>query len=144
MSYIVKRKVKDSIYVYEATSYRNKEGKPRNKQRYLGKLDDDGVLITKKRKLPAQIKEYKTVTRRFVIEPYKKRVKKTETLIPAASGSTGKPSTADNTAESGDSTTDASTLRDFTRPGSHNAHINGMNTTQARSDIDRKPKSLMA
>lgn len=110
MSYIVKRKVKDSIYVYEATSYRNKEGKPRNKQRYLGKLDDDGLIITKKRKLPAQIKEYKTVTRKIVLVPYKKRVKKTDTLIPTASGSTGNPSTDDNTADNGESTTDASTL----------------------------------
>ena len=72
MSYIVTRKVKKSVYVYEAKSFRNKEGKPRNKQRYLGKLDEDGVLITKKRKLPAKIKEVKTVTKRIIIETAQK------------------------------------------------------------------------
>ena len=71
MSYIIQRKVKNTIYVYEAKSYRNKQGKPRNKQRYLGKLDKDGVLITKKRKLPAKIKEVKTVTRKFILEDVK-------------------------------------------------------------------------
>ena len=79
MSYIVKRKVKGSIYVYEATSYRNKQGKPRSHQRYLGKLDANGVLITKKRKLPAQIKEVVTVTKKFILEPYTPKVRKTET-----------------------------------------------------------------
>ena len=68
MSYIIQRKVKNAIYVYEGRSYRNKQGKPRNKQRYLGKLDSDGTLITRKRKLPAQIREVKTVTRRFIID----------------------------------------------------------------------------
>ena len=82
MSYIVKRRVKGSIYVYEATSYRNKQGKPRSRQRYLGKLDADGVLITKKRKLPKQIKEVKTVSKKFILEPY--------TASAKMSGSTGK------------------------------------------------------
>ena len=68
MSYIIQRKVRKAIYVYECTSYRNKAGKPRNHQRYLGRLDKDGVLITKRRKLPAKIKEVKTVTRRFILE----------------------------------------------------------------------------
>ena len=144
MSYIVKRKVKGSIYVYEATSYRNKQGKPRSHQRYLGKLDADGVLITKKRKLPAQIKEVKTVSRKFILEPHTPKVRKAETPIPTTSGSTGKPSTADNTADNGESITDANTLRLFTRPFSHNAHINGMNTTQALRVIDRNPRSLIA
>ena len=69
MSYIIQRRVKNAIYVYEGRSYRNKQGKPRNKQRYLGRLDEDGTLITRKRKLPAKIKEVKTVTRKFVLEP---------------------------------------------------------------------------
>ena len=68
MSYIIQRRVKKAIYVYEGKSYRNKQGKPRNKQRYLGKLDDDGILITRKRKLPAQIKEYKRVTKHIIID----------------------------------------------------------------------------
>ena len=66
--HIIRRKVKNAIYVYEGTSYRNRQGKPRNKQRYLGKLDSDGILITRKRRLPAQIREVKTVTRRFILE----------------------------------------------------------------------------
>ena len=68
MSYIVIRQRKNSRYVYEGTSFRNKDGKPRNHQCYLGRLDKDGVLITKKRKLPAKIKEVKTVTKRFILE----------------------------------------------------------------------------
>ena len=71
MSYIIQRKVKNAIYVYEGRSYRNRQGKPRNKQRYLGRLDEDGTLITRKRKLPAKIKEVKTVSRRFILEEVK-------------------------------------------------------------------------
>ena len=71
MSYIIQRRVKNAIYVYEGRSYRNKQGKPRNHQRYLGRLDDDGVLITRKRRLPAKLKEVKTVTRHFIIEEVK-------------------------------------------------------------------------
>ncbi|MBQ3447025.1 MAG: hypothetical protein IJG37_05215 [Synergistaceae bacterium] len=68
MSTIIKRKINNAIYVYEVTSYRNKEGKPRNKQRCLGRLDDDGVLISSKRKLPAKIKEVKRVSKRFILD----------------------------------------------------------------------------
>ena len=67
MSYIIRRKVRKAIYVYECTSYRNKDGKPRSKQKYLGKLDSDGVLISSKRKLPVQITEVKTVKKRFIL-----------------------------------------------------------------------------
>ena len=67
MSYIIRRKVRKAIYVYECTSYRNKEGKPRSKQKYLGKLDNDGILITSKRKIPVQITEVKTITKRFIL-----------------------------------------------------------------------------
>ncbi|MBQ7221374.1 MAG: hypothetical protein IJS28_10380 [Synergistaceae bacterium] len=69
MSYIIQRKVKKATYVYECRSYRNKQGKPRNKQKYLGRLDSDGVLITKRRRLPAKIREVKTVIKRFILEP---------------------------------------------------------------------------
>ena len=79
MSYIIRRKVKNAVYVYECTSYRNKAGKPRSRQKYLGKLDSDGVLITKKRKLPAQIREVKTITRRFILEPVKSPKVQTQT-----------------------------------------------------------------
>lgn len=39
MSSIVRQKVGDKIYLYESTSYRNAEGKPRNKRVLIGKLD---------------------------------------------------------------------------------------------------------
>lgn len=67
MSCIIRRKIKNTIYIYESTSYRNKDGKPRSRQKYLGKLDSDGILITKKRKLPAQIKEVKIITKKLFL-----------------------------------------------------------------------------
>ena len=39
MSSIVRQKVGDQTYLYESTSYRNDEGKPRNKRIPIGKLD---------------------------------------------------------------------------------------------------------
>ena len=68
MSFITKRIINNTTYVYENTSYRDKNGKPRNKQRCLGKLDDDGVLISNKKKLPVQIKEVKTIKKKFILE----------------------------------------------------------------------------
>ena len=71
MSYIIRRKIKNSIYLIAVTSYRDKNGKPRNHQRSLGRLDDDGVLISSKHKLPAVITEVKTVTKKFIVKPKK-------------------------------------------------------------------------
>ena len=65
MAYIIHRKIRDAIYVYEVTSYRDKDGRPRNKQRCLGKLDKDGILITKKRKLPQQITVSRKIETKF-------------------------------------------------------------------------------
>lgn len=39
MSSIVKRKIKNQVYLYESESYRNEEGKPRNKRTLIGKID---------------------------------------------------------------------------------------------------------
>lgn len=39
MPSIVRQKVGDHIYLYESTSYRNEEGKPRNKRIPIGKID---------------------------------------------------------------------------------------------------------
>ena len=39
MSSIVRQKIGDKTYLYESTSYRNAEGKPRNKRILVGKLD---------------------------------------------------------------------------------------------------------
>ena len=158
MSYIIRRKVKNAVYVYECTSYRNKAGKPRSRQKYLGKLDSDGILITKKRKLPAQIREVKIITRRFIFEPKVQDfspdiTSKKDTPIPTNSGSTGRPATAEKIAASGENTidarvgdniTDARTKPGLTFPLKYSAHNRGMNTTEARSVMDRKPKSLIA
>ena len=149
MSYIIRRKLKNAVYVYECTSYRNKDGKPRSRQKYLGKLDSDGILITKKRKLPVQIREVKTITRKFIFEPKAQSFKpditsKKDTPIPTNSGSTGKPITAENIAASGASTIDVKTFPLRIRPFSHTAHVKGMNTTHALSVMDKKPKSLIA
>lgn len=67
MSTIIKRKINNTTYVYEQISYRDKNGNPRNKQRCLGKLDDDGVLISSGKKLPAEIKEVKKITKKFIV-----------------------------------------------------------------------------
>ena len=69
MSFIITRKVKNTTYVYEVTSYRNKEGKPRNRQKCLGKLDNDGILISSKKRHPLQIEEVKIVTRKIILKP---------------------------------------------------------------------------
>lgn len=66
--YIIKEKRNNSTYIYEATSYRDEEGRPRKKKKYLGKLDDNGVLISTKTNLPAEIKEVKTTTKKFIIQ----------------------------------------------------------------------------
>jgi transposase len=39
MSSIVRQKVGDRVYLYESVSYRNKDGKPRNKRTPIGKID---------------------------------------------------------------------------------------------------------
>ena len=39
MSSIVRQKVGDKIYLYESISYRNEDGKPRNKRKPIGKID---------------------------------------------------------------------------------------------------------
>ena len=39
MSSIVRQRVGDKIYIYESVSYRNEDGKPRNKRVSIGKVD---------------------------------------------------------------------------------------------------------
>ena len=67
MPFIITREINNAIYVIEVTSYRDKTGKKKSRQRSLGRLDNDGVLISSKRKLPAQIKEVKTITKKFIL-----------------------------------------------------------------------------
>lgn len=61
MSYFVEKKVANSIYIYEVTSYWDKKKKqPRQKRKYLGKKDPQtGELIKEKReKVPKLSKDY--------------------------------------------------------------------------------------
>lgn len=39
MSSIIRQKVGNYVYLYESVSYRNAEGKPRNKRVPIGKID---------------------------------------------------------------------------------------------------------
>ena len=72
MSHILKRKIKNVIYIYQEKSYRDKLGRPRTKQKCLGKLDSDGILIISRKinpkNLPGSITEYKIITRKFRIK----------------------------------------------------------------------------
>ena len=53
---IVKKKIKNAIYIYEVKSFRDKHTKKvKTKWIYIGKLDEDGSIITRKRKLPAKL-----------------------------------------------------------------------------------------
>ena len=143
MSYIIRRRVKSSIYVYECISYRNKDGKPRSRQKYLGKLDSDGILITKKRKLPAQIREVKKVTRKFILEPVPKVQESPADFVPDITSKKETPISA-NSGSTGRLITDANTLALLIPPFRASTHVRGMNTMHALSVIDRKPKSLIA
>ena len=71
MPSIIERKINNATYVIEITSYRDKNGKPRNKQKCLGRLDADGTLISKKRKMPMQITKVKQTTTKFILENIK-------------------------------------------------------------------------
>jgi hypothetical protein len=45
MSYILHQKVGNHVYLYEAVSYRNAEGKPRSRRVPIGKLDEAGQPV---------------------------------------------------------------------------------------------------
>lgn len=47
MAYILRQKVGNHVYLYEAVSYRNKDGKPRSKRVPIGKLDPAGQPVYK-------------------------------------------------------------------------------------------------
>ena len=68
MSCIIERKINNAIYVYECTSYRNEDGKPRSRQKCLGRRDTDGAVISSKRKMPAQITKVKRTTTKFILK----------------------------------------------------------------------------
>ena len=67
MSSIIRKRINNTIYIYEVKSYRDKDKRVRTKWKILGKEDSDGVLIaSKKRKiknLPAQIIQVKKVSK---------------------------------------------------------------------------------
>ena len=54
---ITRRIVNGITYVYEIISYRNEEGKPRNHQRILGKIDENGNFIPSKKNAPTSSAE---------------------------------------------------------------------------------------
>jgi hypothetical protein len=47
MAYILRQKVGNHVYLYEAVSFRNKDGKPRSKRVPIGKLDAAGQPVYK-------------------------------------------------------------------------------------------------
>ena len=67
MSSIIRKRINNTIYIYEVKSYRDKDKRVRTKWKILGKEDSDGALIaSKKRKiknLPAQIIQVKKVSK---------------------------------------------------------------------------------
>ena len=53
---IVRKNINNATYIYEVKSFRDKNTKKiKTKWTYLGKLDEDGSIITSKRKLPAHL-----------------------------------------------------------------------------------------
>ena len=72
MSHILKRKINNVIYVYQEKSYRDELGRPRTKQKCLGKLDNNGVLILSRKRnpknLPAVITQYKLTITKFRVK----------------------------------------------------------------------------
>ncbi|MBQ7559698.1 MAG: hypothetical protein IJT20_05580 [Synergistaceae bacterium] len=74
MSFIIKRVINNATYIYEVTSYRDKQGRPRNKQKCLGRFDEEeGVLFSSKRKLPSEIKKIRTITTKIKVVHTKKK-----------------------------------------------------------------------
>ncbi len=73
MTYLKKRLRNNITYLYEIQGYRDKNGKVKHKEKCLGRLDDDGTLITKKRKLPSQIKKVRKIITKFNLRPVHKK-----------------------------------------------------------------------
>ena len=82
MSAIVRKRINNTIYVYEVKSYRDKNKRVRTKWKILGKEDSDGVLIaSKKRKiknLPAKIIQVRRVSTSFNIKNFTQNHSRTE------------------------------------------------------------------
>ena len=77
MTFYRERVSNNTTYLYEIHSYRDKKtGKVKHKERCLGKIDEDGTLITKKRKLPDEV-----VKNRKVIVKSKPRILKNKKTI---------------------------------------------------------------
>ena len=78
MSYLKKRTRNNITYLYEIQGYRDKKtGKVKHHERCLGKLDEDETLITlitKKRKLPAQVEKVRKIITKFNLKPAKKKI----------------------------------------------------------------------
>jgi len=69
MASIVKVKVGNHIYLYESTSYRNKEGKPRNRRICVGKVDKSTGLHTYKKEYIERKKQEGIEIKSAEVEP---------------------------------------------------------------------------
>lgn len=70
---IVRKKIRNTVYVYDVKSFRDKTGRVRTKWKILGKEGPDGVLIASKKRVrrknyPANIKKVRTITDTFLLE----------------------------------------------------------------------------
>jgi len=66
LPYLKERLRNNTKYLYEIQGYRDKKnGKVKHKERCLGRVDEDGFLITKKRKLPVQVVKVRKVITKF-------------------------------------------------------------------------------
>ena len=79
--FIIHRKIKNAIYAYEVTSYRDENGKPRNRQKCLGRVCEDGTIISKKRKLPAKIVKVTQITTKFILKNVPEKPEKPENEV---------------------------------------------------------------
>jgi len=76
MTYYKERVRNNTKYLYEIQGYRDKKtGKVKHKERCLGKIDEDGALITRKRKLPAQVVKVRKIITKFKLRVVKKKKK---------------------------------------------------------------------
>ena len=74
MTYYKERIRNNTKYLYEIQGYRDKKtGKVKHKERCLGKIDEDGALITRKRKLPAEVVKVRKIITKFKLRVVKKK-----------------------------------------------------------------------
>ena len=71
MSSIIRRTINGRIYLYESTSYRDEQGRPRNKKKYIGKIDAiTGEAVCKSNLTSSQNTEQKPVENKMTEKSY--------------------------------------------------------------------------